>query len=108
MVALCVQRDNATENGLAPIATGAVFRHDTWADLDFQPQIENPSKNGSTSDTALEVLDFGTWFVHVEGTDDDEAWIRSEIANRNRNPLDNVFIDSIDVILELGRDGNDW
>ena len=72
MVALRVQRHNSGEDWLAPVATLGIFRHDTWTDFDLLAETEDTSEDGTTSHATLELVDFGTWFVDVERTNNDE------------------------------------
>lgn len=37
----------------------------------------------------------------------DESGLGGEVSNRNRDLFDDVFTNYLDVILKLGRDGND-
>ena len=108
MVALCVQRHDTREDGLAPIAALRVLGDDTRADLHLLAEAEDPSEDGPTGHAALELVDLRTGLVHVEGTDDDQAGIGGEVADRDGDALDNVLVDGVDVVLELCRYGDDW
>lgn len=61
----------------------------------------------ATSDTTLEIVDFSTGLVDVEGTDDDHAGLHGEVSDGHGDGVDNGVKDGIDVDLELGRDGDD-
>ena len=68
---------------------------------------KDTTKNGATSNTSLEFVHFCTGLVDVEGTDDDEAGVGGEVTDGNRDVFDDVFVDCVDVVLELGGNGDD-
>ena len=108
VITLCMQRDDAGEDRLAPIAALCVLCDNARPDLDLLSEAEDTGEDGTASNTALELVDLGTGFVDVEGTDDDQAWVGGEVADRDGDTLHNVLIDSVNVVLELSRDRNDW
>ena len=89
---------DSAENGLALVSPGAVFCDNTGSNLNFLSKPKDASKDGATSHSALEVVDFGAWFIDVKGTDDDESRVRGKVPHRNRDPLDDVFIDGVDIV----------
>jgi hypothetical protein len=102
-----MERHNPAINRLALIPALVILRHDTWPDLNFQPNSQNTLEDGTTSDTSLELVNLGSGLVDIEGTDDDEAGVGGEVAHGDRDVFDDVFIDGVDVVLQLGRDGDD-
>ena len=50
----------------------------------------------------------GSGLVDVEGADDGEFWVREEVADRDGDFFDDVFVYCVDVVFYLGRDGEDW
>ena len=79
-----------------------VLRDDSGANLNLLPETEDTSEDGAASDTTLELVDFSARLVDVERTDDNQTWVRSEVANGDGDALDNVFVYGIDVVFELG------
>jgi hypothetical protein len=59
------------EDRLAPVPASTILRDDSRSDLYLLPDAENTAKNGTASYTTFEVVDLGTGFINVEGTDDD-------------------------------------
>lgn len=97
-VILRMKRHNSAENGLAFVPALIVLGNDTWSNFNFLPQPQNTSQDRSTSDTSLEIVDFSTWLVDIERTDNNQPGIGGEVTNRNRNSFHDVFIDSINVV----------
>ena len=108
MVALGVQRNDAREDGLAPIAALRVLRDDARADLDLLAEAEDASEDRATSNAALELVDLRAGLVDVEGTDDDQAGVGGEVADGNGDALDDVLVDGVNVVLELCGYRDDW
>lgn len=106
-VVLRVQRHDAAEDGLALIPARTVLRHDPRADLDLLAEAEDTGEDGATSDAAFELVDFSTGLVDVEGTDNDEAGVGGEVADGNGDALYDVFVDGVDVVLQLRGDRDD-
>lgn len=102
-----MQRDDLAKDRVTSISSRVVLCHDTWPDLDFLPQVEDTGEDRSTGDTSFQVVDFGSRFVNVKGTDDDEARVRGEISDRDRDAFDDVFVDGVDVVFQLGTYGHD-
>lgn len=107
VVLFCEERDDPAEDGLAFCPSLAVLDHDARPDLNLLAHLEDTRENRSTGDTALQLVNFGTWLVDVEGSDDDESRGRREVSDRNGDVLDNVLCHRVDVVPQLGRDGDD-
>lgn len=103
-----MQGDDAREDGFAAITALCVLSDDAGADLDLLAEAEDAGEDGATGDAALELVDLCAGLVDVEGTDDDQAGVGGEVAIGDRDALDDVLVDGIDVVLELGRYGDDW
>lgn len=84
-----------------------VLSHDAGSDLDVLTELQHARKNRATGHATLEVFDLRAGFVDVEGTNDDKAWWRGEVPNRHRDPFDDVFVDGVNVVLQLCRDWDD-
>jgi hypothetical protein len=84
MIDLSMQRDDFAKDRFTYISSRVVLGHDAWSDLDF-----------------------GSRFVDVKGADDDEAWVRGEVSDRDGNAFDDVLVDGVDVVFQLGRYGHD-
>ena len=107
VVGLGVERNDSAEDGRALEVTLVVTGNDTWTNLDLVTELEKAVKNRTTGNTTLKFLDLSTGLINVEGTDNDHVWIHGEISGRNGNGVDNSVVDSVDVELELGGDGDD-
>jgi hypothetical protein len=59
------------EDRLALVPASTVLRNDSRSYLDLLPDAKNAAKNGTAGYTTFEVVDLGTGFINVEGTDDD-------------------------------------
>lgn len=106
MVVLGVQRDDATEDRLALVPALRILGDDAGTDLDLHAEAQDTRQDRATSDTTLELVDLGTGLVDVEGTDDDEPGIGSKVAHGDGDALHDVFVDSVDVVSQLGGDGH--
>ena len=107
VIALGVQRDDLTKDRFTSISSRVVFGHDPWSDLYFLAEVEDTSEDGATGDTSFQLVDLSSRFVDVKGTDDDEARVRGEISDGNGDAFDDVFVDGVDVVFQLGRYGHD-
>lgn len=67
---------------------------------------QDSAENGTSGNTSSQAVDLSTGLVDIEGTNDNEAGVRGEVTDGDRNALDNVFVDGVDVVLELSRDGD--
>ena len=103
VIALGVQRDDLAKDRFTSVPSRAVLGHDTGSDLDFLAEVEDTGEDGASGDAAFEFVDFGTGFVDIERTDDDEARVRGEISDRDGDAFDDVLVDGVDVIFQLGR-----
>ena len=103
MVALGVQRDDLAKYRFRTVSSRVVLGHDAWPDLDFSPEVEDTGEDGATGDTSSQVVDFGSRFVDVKGTDDNEVRVRGEISDRDGDAFHG---DGVDVVLQLGRYGH--
>jgi len=61
-------------------------------------EAKNTSKDGSSSDTAFKFVDFCSGFVDIEGADDDETRIGSEVADGDGDAFNDVFVDRVNVV----------
>ena len=106
LVGLGVQTDNSAEDGFTLVPSLSILGDDTWPDLDLLTKTEDTSQNGTTGDTTLELIDFGTGLVDVERTNDNKFGVGSEVTDGNGDSLDDVFVNSVDVVFQLGGDRN--
>ncbi|OSS54826.1 hypothetical protein B5807_01369 [Epicoccum nigrum] len=107
VVVLGEQRDDSREDGLALDLALAVLGHDAGPDLDLVAQLQHTSQDGTTSNTALQLVNLGTGLVDVEGSDDDHVGLCGEVADGDGDLGDELLADGVDVELELGGDGDD-
>lgn len=70
-----MQRDDAREDGLAAVASLCILGHNTRPNLNLLPEAENTGEDGTTRDTALELVDLRTRLIDIEGTDNDQPWV---------------------------------
>ena len=106
LVGLGVQTDNSAEDGFTLVPSLSILGDDTRPDLDLLTETEDTSQNGTTGNTTLELIDFGTRLVDVERTNDNKFGVGSEVTDGNGNPLYDVFVDSVNVVFQLGGDGD--
>ena len=66
VVVLGEERDNTGENGTALDLALFVLGDETGTDLNLVVQLHDTGKNGSTSNTTLELIDLGTGLVDIE------------------------------------------
>ena len=102
-----MQGHDPAEDRFALVTSLCVLRDDARPDLHFLAKPEHAGKDGATGDAALELVDLRTRLVHVEGTDDDQAGVGSEVAHGDGDTLDDVLIHGVDVVFELSGDGDD-
>ena len=102
-----MQTHDPTKNRFAYDLPLLIFLYDAWSDLDTHAERKDTSEDGPARDAAFELVDFGTGLVDVEGADDDETGRGGEVAYRDRDLFDDVFVHSVDVVFELSRDGDD-
>ena len=107
IVVLCEQADNTREDGTADCLAFGVFLDDAGSDLDLVAEFENAGQDGAAGDATFEVLDLGAGFVDVEGADDDHMWSSLEVADGDGDFGDEGFVDGVDVVFQLGGDGDD-
>ncbi len=84
-----------------------VFAHDTWTYFDLLAKPKSTRQDGTTGNATLEFVDFGTGFVDIEGTDDDQFGVGGEVTDGYGDALDDVLVHGVDVVFELGGDGDD-
>ena len=84
-----------------------ILADNTWTDLDLVTELQDTSQDTTTSNTSLQLLNLSTWLVDIERTDNNHVWSGSEVARRDWDLCDQVFVDRINVELELCRDWND-
>lgn len=107
VILLGKQRHDAGIDGPAANVALLVLGDDARSDLDFVAELQNTLQDGTSGDASFELVNFGTRFVDVEGTDDDEFGGTAKVAGRDRDFADNVLVDDVDVVLELRRNGYD-
>lgn len=98
---------DAAEDGFALIASCVVLRDDAGSDLDLLSEAQDTREDGAAGDTAFEIIDLRTRFVHIERADDDEAGIGGEVADGNGDAFDDVLVDCVDVVFQLRGYGDD-
>ena len=106
-VVLGEQGDNAGEDRLALDGTLVVLADNTGANLNLVAELQDTSKDRTTSNTTLELLDLGTGLVDIERTDNNHVRVVLEVAHRHGDLGDKGLVDGIDVELKLGRDRDD-
>lgn len=106
-VVLGEEGDNAGEDGLALDGTLVVLADNTGANLNLVAELQDTSKDRTTSNTTLELLDLGTGLVDIERTDNNHVRVVLEVAHGHGDLGDKGLVDGVDVELELGRDRND-
>lgn len=106
VVVLGEERDNAGENGTALNLALLVLGDETGTDLNLIVQLHDTGQNGSTSDTTLELIDLGTGLVDIERTNDHHVRGGLEVTGRDGDGVDEGLVDSVDVVLQLGGDGD--
>eukprot|EP00053_Salpingoeca_punica_P000980 m.31340 g.31340 ORF g.31340 m.31340 type:complete len:328 (+) comp10710_c0_seq1:216-1199(+) len=106
LVVLRLERDDAGEDGEALDLALGVLLHNARANLNLLALLEHAAQNATAGHAALEVVDLAARLVDVERADDDEAGRGDKVAVRDGDLLDNVLADSLDVVLELRRDGD--
>ena len=101
------ERHYSAEDGTAFDLAFVVLCHQTRSDFDLVAEFEDSGDDASTCYATLQVFDFGTRFVDVEGADHNHVWCGGEVSGRDWYSSDEVFVDGIDVVLELCGDGDD-
>lgn len=107
VVVLGKEGHDPREDGTALNLAILVLGDQTGPNLNLVVLLQNTSQDGTTGNTTLQLLDLGTGLVHIEGTNDNHVRGSGEIADGDRNVRNQVFVDSINVVLKLCRDGND-
>eukprot|EP00050_Salpingoeca_kvevrii_P010065 m.6393 g.6393 ORF g.6393 m.6393 type:complete len:309 (-) comp2608_c0_seq1:378-1304(-) len=107
IVRVRIERDDAREDGSALEGTIGLLGDNAGADLNLLALLENTSKDTAASNAACEIVDFATGLVDVKGANDNEARRAGKVARGDGNLLDNVLADTLNVVLELGRDRDD-
>ena len=102
-----MQGDDAREDGLAAITALRVLGDDARTDLDLLAEAQDTRQDRPTGDTTLELVDLSTGLVDVEGSDNDEAGFGDEVSDGDGDALDDVFVDGVDIILQLRGYGDD-
>lgn len=107
IVVLRKERDDPRVDGAALDLAVLILSDQTGTDLDLVVQLQHTRQDRATGHTALELLDLRTGLVDVEGPDDDHVGMGGEVADGDGDVGDDVLVDGIDVVLELGGDGDD-
>lgn len=106
VVVLGEQGDDAGENGAALNLALLVLSDETGTDLNLVVQLHNTSQDRSTGNTTLKLVNLGTGLVDIEGTNDHHVGGGLEVTGRDGDGVDEGLVDSVDVVLQLGGDGN--
>ena len=72
VVLFSVQRDDLAEGLGTALLAVVVLRHNPGPHFDLLPRLQHTTKNTPTGNTALQVVDLGPRFVHVERPDHDQ------------------------------------
>ena len=102
-----MERHNSAKNWLTFITTRTVFRDDSGAYLYFLSDPEDTRQDGTSGYATLEFLYLSTGFINIERPDNNQTRVGEEISNGYRDTFDDVLIDSVNVVFQLGRNGND-
>ena len=101
-----MQRHDLAKDRLALVPALAILRHNTRPDLDLLDKAQDTLEDRASRDTTLELVNLGTGLVDIEGADNDEAGFRGEVTDGDGHVFHNILIDGVNVVLELGRDGD--
>ena len=74
---------------------------------DLIADLEHTLQDGSSSDTALQVLGLLTRLVDIEGPNDDHLWWGHKVSHWQWDPAE-VVDNGLDVVAHLRRDWEDW
>lgn len=107
VVLLGQQALDARKDGNAARLSLLVLCDDSRPDLDLLSELEDTGQDGSTGDASLELVDLCSRLVDVEGSDDDQTRCGCEISDGDGDVLDDVLCHCVDVVPQLGRDGDD-
>lgn len=102
-----MQRNDTTEDRFTPVSSRAVLRDDPGAYLHFLTNVEDSCEDRTTGYTAFELVHLRSWLIHVERSDDDEAWVGCKVPHGDGNALDDVLYHSVNIVLQLRRYGDD-
>ena len=102
-----MQAHNPAEDGLALVSARTVLCHDPRPNLNLLTDPQDAREYGPAGDAALELMHLGTGLVDVEGADDDETGIGGEVADGDRDALDDVLEYGVNVVFELSGYGDD-
>lgn len=101
--------------------------------FEFWSHLENPLQDTSSGHASFQVINFTAGFVHVERSDNwntrnqkhhklldfmvsvvtvllvltDESGLRREVSDGHRDHFNDVLTNHLNVVLQLGWDGND-
>lgn len=106
VVLLCVQTDDATHDRFALVLPFLVSCHDTRPYLYLLTDTKYTHQNRAARHTSLELIDFAPGLVDIEGANDDQPRVRGKVPYWDRDSLDDVFVNGVDVELELSGDGD--
>ncbi len=101
------ESDDAAEDGTAFDFALVVLGDEARADLDLVAELQDAGQDAAAGDAAFQVLDLGAGFVDVEGADDDHVRGGAEVADGDGDLGDEVLVDGVDVVFQLGGDGDD-
>ena len=107
LIILSVERNDLTENRFTAISASAVFCDYARPNFNLLTESQDARQYRATRYATFQFVYFCTGFVDVEGADDNEPWVGGEIADGDRDSFDDVLVDSVNIILQLGRDRND-
>ena len=130
LVLLGEKGDDLAPDRLAVDLALGILRHDSGTDLDLLSELQSSDqrsvrkveeRNGrrtvthpedslqqrSTSNTTLQILHLSSGLVDIERTNNDELRGSGKVANGNGDLGDDVLDESVDVVPQLSRNGDD-
>lgn len=84
-----------------------ILRHDAGPNLNFVAKFEHTSQDTAAGNAAFQLVDVGTGFVHVKGSDDHQSGGGGKVTLRYGDLGNKVFVHCVDVEFELGGDRDD-
>ena len=94
-----MERDDPAKDRLAAIPPLCILRDDPGTNLHSHAEGKHTCENRASRYTAFEFLYLCTWFVHVEGPNDDKFWRGGEVPYWDGDSFDDVFVDGVDIVL---------
>src|SRR5690606_12210918 len=106
VIILSKEGNDARKDGFAVNAVLS-SRNNTRTNFNLIAKLQHAVQDGTTSDTTLQVIDFGTGLVDVERTNDNHVRSGGKVSDGEGNALDNLLIDGANIVLELRGNGDD-